>query len=168
MIDDREPLRFRDDRSGRMLELLGGVTLGTASTREPGAIRWTEMSIARGASGRYVVSRVGRSRVFHTPDAPECKSRDGHPYGRAGTFSELEDDHEPCPVCRPEEEGFLSDLVMIEVDRHSAEVCDGPSEVLAALASRDREGYEFTSRVALKALAEARERDSSLRQVVAV
>jgi hypothetical protein len=60
MTTDAEPWEVQDH--DRMITFTG-VLLGDASSQSPGKDRWTEVAIYRTAAGKYIVEKIGKSRV---------------------------------------------------------------------------------------------------------
>jgi hypothetical protein len=124
-------VRVKND--DEVLEFAGEVT-ATATTKQPGKVRWLDMTLYRvtDGTGRYVIARIGRSLAVHR--------QHGCNRGVPVTTAELSPDSVPCQLCGTPE---LSVLKMMpqgvanrEADHHSATVCADAAEMLARLRLR--------------------------------
>lgn len=138
-----------------------GTLLAEESTETDNAMRWLELELYRidagERTGQYVLHRVGQSVVFHKPKA--CG------YGVATTWSEVPDDAEPCPICRPEEPyQYLGERfeVWLESPRHKVVTCQTPVHVEKALLMKRKDGSTFLSTPATNLIAKAASNDAKL------
>ena len=126
-------IRVPDD--SEVLEFAGHM-IGQSSTGGPHKLRWVEITLYKvdDGTGRYVIHRVGPSRVYHTV-GNACNR--GVPMAAA----KLRDDAVPCADCRPPARSlavFEPGLeVSAERDHHGAVVCADAAEVLRRLRMRD-------------------------------
>lgn len=162
-----------------------GKLMARASTRRAGQPRWTELVLYRTEGDQYVISKIGRSVVYHkigsacntgvqTTVLDLCKRVEA-----LAKLVEFNDDEElypvPCEKCRPPEiyavdsELDDDDLVNGELDRPQAEVC-APADVPERLRLRrnDSNGVStsFMSSVATRVLATAAAADPLLRSEI--
>ncbi len=115
-----------------------GTLLSEVSTDNNSSPRWTEMELYRITKGdnrgKYVLSVMGRSVVYHTHDG-SCNS------GVPTAVSKITDEFEPCNRCNPPAWSVLSDTsrpqtvvtVDLEEDRPQVHVVADPQELLRKL-----------------------------------
>lgn len=126
-------IRVPDD--SEVLEF-AGKTVGKSSTGGTRKLRWVEITLYKvtDGTGRYVIHRVGLSRVFHQL-ASACNR--GVPLPAA----ELRHDAVACPDCHPPARAVAVSVpglrVSAETDHNGAVVCAGPADVLRRLKMRD-------------------------------
>lgn len=131
-----------------------GVLLAESSSWRPGSIRWIEFKLYRTAGGTYILSRVGRSLVFHTLGCP-LTTKYGLP---EAAVDELRENAVPCPECTPT---FDVPVVSPETDRTWAMVSEEPQAVLDALYKWDGR-TKYLTKVAERLLIEACGNDADL------
>jgi hypothetical protein len=148
-------------RNGDEMFVFDGEELGHASTDDDGDLpRWTEITIWRTKAGKYVIEKVACSVVYHTLDGCDRGIiRDAD--------SSLDPDSQPCLVCRPDI--LVADQVKIETNRYVTFVTENAPAAVEALRLTDIDpdsdgfGTVFMPNVARRALAEAAERDQSIK-----
>jgi hypothetical protein len=124
-------VRVKND--DEVLEFAGEV-VATATTRQPGKVRWLDITLYRvtDGTGRYVIARTGRSLAVHR--------QHGCNRGVPMPVSELPDDSVPCHICATPELAVLKmmpqGVANREADHHSATVCANATEMLARLRLR--------------------------------
>lgn len=126
----------------RILEFSGKLIAYSDSYRRH-SLRWIEFFLYLTNGNQYVVSRVGRSLVYHLPDCHVAVSN-RLPEESRGM---LQDDNEPCPECNP----HLSSLPLVSFERekYRAEVCKDRGEVIRFLVKKDpRTGNPYLTKVA--------------------
>lgn len=113
-----------------------GRLLGHATTERRDSLRWTEIFIFKTDGGNFIVSRLGKSVVYHREDS-ECTNM-----GIPIKGHKIREDAEPCERCNPgvpEDADFDPDATFIaEKTMSSAEVVEDPTKVADALSTRDR------------------------------
>lgn len=139
-----------------------GRELGRSSTEKDDSLRWTEIVIYRTDGGNYIIERLGKSLVYHRAEA-SCASSQGIRL----VGSQLGEESEPCPQCRPlmpeddefnPEEEFSHERTM-----SSAEIVDRPENLHDALSMFDRQRkVSRISHVAADALQKASGNDPDL------
>ena len=149
-------------RDGARLISFEGDLLATTSSRRDESPRWTEMSVYRTEKGSYVLEKVGRSIVTHTPGCKEI----------IGTIPRFQEEHpgdDPDDYvyhgCVPEEYDFTE--LLIEADRYWATIAEDPAKIVDAL-YRKRDGERHMPRISLDLLAAAGELDEDLRHAAEV
>jgi hypothetical protein len=116
----------------RVLQFAGALIASASTSVTHAKPRWTEMALYRvdDGTGRYVIQRVGRSRVYHRLGGP-CGA------GTAAPISELSDDSVPCDRCSPPVLDVIRTMpwakAALEQDRFVAVTCDDAAAVLAQL-----------------------------------
>jgi hypothetical protein len=140
----------------RILQFEGDL-IGQSSSYRRGNHRWVEFYLYKTREeGRYVLSRIGISTLYHHPDceiAQRNKLKDS-------PFSELSDAAVPCSECRPDLVNFP--IVAAEKNRNWAQVCDTPQAVLEALTKYDAAGSWYLTYVAQRLLEDASEKDDEI------
>jgi hypothetical protein len=130
--DPSDVIRVPDD--SEVLEFSGYV-IGQSSTAGPRKFRWVEITLFRVTDGtsRYVLHRVGQSRVFHKIDG--CNR------GVPTAALDLRADAVPCMECYPPVRAVAVSVpnlrVSYETAHHGAVVCADAAEVLRRLRMRD-------------------------------
>ena len=145
----------RDD--GRVITF-EGVRLAEITSKRPNASRWTDMALYRTDSGKYVLTKIGRTIVLHDPACPEIVKRlnlfmDEYPEGdpeRDGF------DLHPCIG-----ETYYMDEILVEQTRYWAFIADSSDAVVEAL-HKNEGGVRFLPRMSIRLLDEAILRDTDL------
>lgn len=138
-----------------------GKLLGHATTERENSYRWTEIDIYKTDGGNYIVSRLGKSLIYHTGDS-ECTNM-GIPI-KGGRIRE---DAEPCERCDPavpEDDDFDPEATFLaEKTMSSSEVVADPRRVADALSTWDKyKKMRRLSSVASEALHKAAAADPDL------
>lgn len=151
MNNDRQELRFT------------GVHLGFASTEHRGSDRWVEFSIYRTESGKYILSRIGRSVRYHDKI---CRTVAKNPQLRPVPVATLTEDMSPCDECLPNGDDHLADNDQIypEMDRPAASVYESVDDLMDGLMLINEHGLPFLTHVAQDVLAAASENDAAIHQ----
>lgn len=148
--------------NGDQTVIFEGDLLGSASSelgfRDERRERWSEIEIYRTVDGKYVVVKIGKSRVVHTSqqcrtlrsniDPPELIAGDLRGYAM-------------CSVCHPNPQ---AGSLYLERPHSSAVVAEAPRGAVAACYSKDRNGLWFLTHNAEDALRDAFDRDRDLEQ----
>jgi hypothetical protein len=120
-------IRLRD--SYREVEF-NGVLLSEVSTDNSSSPRWTEMELYKitDGTGRYVLSVMGRSVVYHQHNG-QCNS------GVPVSIKEIDEEYEPCHRCNPPAPHALAGTVTVDLeeDRPQVHVVSDPQELLKKL-----------------------------------
>jgi hypothetical protein len=133
-----------------------GDLLGHASSKPAwgdDALRWTEISIYKTQGGQYVVHKVGRTTVYHLPDATCAKKAT---VLETKVVEKSIDDGvlQPCPLCQPDE--VETRETAVELDRNSVAVSTSAVGCVESCKTHNRnEGTVFLTRVARTALVAA-------------
>lgn len=159
--DMTKMIEVRDDQ--RILRF-DGVELGFSSSRRRDSPRWIEFTLYKtNGDGQYVLSRIGVSRVYHTPDCRFSTKSHIEPVSK----DVLEEDAVPCHEvpgtengCRPDEDDFP--LVCPEEDKTWARVFKTPEALFDGLMKHDRHGNLYMTGVARRLLAVASEKDPAV------
>jgi hypothetical protein len=149
--------------NGDQTIVFDGDLLGEASSefgfRGERRERWSVIQIFKTSDGKYVVAKIGKSRVVHS--SPRCKvlrsNIDPPTLVDASQVDALS--FAPCSVCRPV---LTIDDLYLEREHSSAVVADDPTGAVAACYSRDRNGIWFLSHNAEDAVRAAMESDQDL------
>lgn len=136
-------------RDGSRLLTFEGQRLGHISSRRPGIARWTEMTVYKTVGGSYVLEKVGRSILTHSPGCSAILSelprfQDAHPGDDPDEDYEYHD-------CVPDVYDFPS--LLAEEDRYWAIISDDPAKIVDALYRR-REGTRHLPRISIELLEE--------------
>lgn len=129
--DDRRILRFE------------GEEIGFSTSERPGADRWIEFTLYRTAGdGQYVLSRVGVSNVYHSPECRITRANRLQPVPVAS----LEPGSSPCEECQPNTRDFP--LVCPEQDKTWARAFKTVDSLLSGLMKHDSQGSLYMTAVA--------------------
>lgn len=143
----------------RTLEVRGSL-LAESSSEEAHKDRWIEFQLYKtSAKSVYVVSRIGKSRLYHDKD---CKTV------TRNRLSAVDPQELPllkmkaCPTCNPS----LMDTegVFPEIPRPHVQVCDSAEGVVSFLTQRDDDGTYLTN-VARDLLEQSSEVDDDIYDV---
>lgn len=140
----------------RVLEF-DGELLGSSSSRSPGSLRWVEFSIYRTFGHEYVLSRIGRSLIYHGLECDLLQSNAIPPIALP------DQDAVPCPLCRPdlhERQPFRP-----ETPRFFARVYTSPDRLVSDLYRSTQDGSRYLTRVARTVLEVACQTDPRLRTI---
>lgn len=141
-----------------------GQLIGAASSHYADALRWTEVMIWKTTTNKWIIQKLGRTVVYHLPEPNGCKTKAGNAYGIPMPGDLLQEQHEPCPVCKPPfDPGELP--VNLETDRSSVHICTTTGGVVESLLSEDSDGVTYMNKTASRALEEARSCDVDLRDI---
>jgi hypothetical protein len=147
-------MRIQDDEG--FLEF-DGDQIAVATTEEnERTLRWTEVHIFRTSSGKYVVQKIGKTRVYHRGSAEGPCAK----YGKPGKYQNVDLDAIGCPVCNPDLDD--DDNVRIETDRYTAHVSDTAKGAVESIHSQDNDGVTYLTRVAREALHVAARKDEDI------
>lgn len=136
-----------------------GTLLGESSSWRSGASRWVEFALYRTEAGKYVLSRVGKTLLYHDP-ACAVVGRNSLDVIPADV---LNAGHVPCVECRPD----LSrpDTVAPESPRYWSLVSETPEGIMDSLYRYDESGTRYLTAVARRLLTEAAQADRGIAQV---
>ena len=174
MLQDAEELRRENRgpmstmthtelRSGDQMVHFDGEVIGRASSkfgyRGEHKPRWTEITIYRTNEGKYVVNKVGKSRVVHITMKCRVLKYNEDPLELVSVPDQAYVLCEKCwvPGAAALPEGYL------ENDHGTASVADRPEGAIAACYKREPNGLFSLSWLAEEALLDAREQDPDLR-----
>lgn len=136
-------------------------------------LRWTELSLHRTSTGKYVIEKVGQSCVYHAADTT-CKTDAPLVSVADMRLTAIGDDNptgtEPCPKCNPPDyytdEPIPADAkARPEQPRTMGTICDTPQAVLNHLYGRSETGAKYLSHVSRRLLQEASEADPAIADV---
>ena len=151
---------FEVQDGSRVLQFSGRL-LGESSSWRRDSMRWIEFKLYRTENGKYILSRVGVSLVFHASTCPLVKR-----YGLVEAQPhELKKDALPCEECLPEKD---LPILFPEKDRTWAQVSDDPEPVLEALYKYDQNGARYLTHVAQRLLETASDADDQIDRVYRV
>ncbi len=142
-------------RDGPRLITFEGVLLSSVSSRrEPDSPRWTELSLYKTIGDQYVLEKVGRSVVTHTPGCAEIlgkipRFQDAHPGDDPDEGYQYHD-------CVEDTYDFTK--LLVEEDRYWASITNDPRKIVDAL-YRKQEGSRHLPRVSLNLLLDAEKED---------
>jgi len=144
-------------KNGNRVLQFEGDLIGRSSSRRNDSIRWVEFKLYRTrGEGRYVLTRVGMSLLYHLPSCSVVKRNNLHEAPRA----RLDHAAVECDECRPDEINLP--IVCPERPRYWAQVCDTPAAVIDALTKSDDSGNRYLTFVAQRLLEQAAEVDSDI------
>lgn len=140
----------------RVLEF-DGELLGQSTSRNEGSLRWVEFQIYRTYGHEYVLSRIGRSSIYHGLECELLQSNAIPPIALPDA------DAVPCPVCRPDETDRQP--LRPETPRFFARVYESPDLLVTDLYREGADGKLYLTHVARTALEMAAAADPRLRGV---
>lgn len=152
---------FKVNDGERVLQFKGRY-LGFASTENRGGDRWIEFTIYRTAgSGKYVLTRVGRSIRFHLPDCYALENQDSI---KPVPIATMPESARSCMKCMPDGDDHLedNDLVYQEQTRNWASVFDTANDLIRGLMQLSDNGTYFLTNVAKEAIEVAAGNDKTL------
>lgn len=140
----------------RTLEVRGEL-LARSTSEDRYKDRWIEFELFRTYENVYVVSRVGRSRIYHAQD---CSSVSRNRLSAVDPTTLNDRVYKGCGSCNPT---FMDlDGVYPEVPRHHAQVSQTAEGVVAYLTQEDSNGSEYLTKVARNLLEEASKYDDDI------
>ncbi len=140
----------------RILEF-EGEELAFSTSERAGSPRWIEFTLYRTAGeGRYVLSRVGVSNVWHGVDCPVAEKN----RLRERPVSELGPEAVPCPECAPVATDFP--LCRPEVDKAWARDYGDPEGVIRGLTKTNGQGETYLTGVARRLIGDAAAADPAI------
>ncbi len=134
-----------------------GTLLATSSSWMPGSVRWIEFELYKTVGGRFLLSRVGVSHVFHASTCYLVSKYGLH----EGHITELKPDAAPCEICNPDDS---DPIVFPETFRYWTLNSDDPEAVLGALYKEDKFGARYLTKVSQRLLEDAADADSEIDQ----
>lgn len=153
---EKDNYNFSVKDSQRILKF-NGKLLGFSTSKRPDSFRWIEFYLYLTESNKYILSRIGRSNLYHCIDCSiaEKSKLDESPR------TEVESTDYPCQECRPDLENVP--LVSFEREKHWARVYSTPEEVIDGLLKTDETSKErYMTAVARRLLEEASAQDDVL------
>jgi len=157
--------RFDVKDGQRPLTFMGWL-VAEADSQSGHDVRWTELTLYKTLTGKYILEKIGRSDVFHKPD---CRRKSKGV--RHDSLLDATDDHEtaladqfvPCDDCHPT---YDIEPAWVERDISAVARYEDASALVASLFRRDADNMPFLSRVARTLLDAAADRDDDIREVV--
>lgn len=147
-------------KDGSRILQFDGEMIGTSTSWHRSSPRWVEFKLYKtSGEGRYVLTRVGMSLLYHLPECEVVSRNSLHETAR----SDLDPNAVGCDVCQPDMINIP--IVCPERPRHWAQVCDNPTSVIKALTKFDSAGNQYLTFVAQRLLETASERDGQLSEV---
>jgi hypothetical protein len=158
-----ESKRFQIRDSQRLVTFTGEC-LGESTSQSGTDVRWTELSLYKTDSGRYLVERVGRSDVFHTKSCARRSKGElkQHLSDNVPEDRELED-YVPCDECKPSR---IDSPVYVERDIFAVNIYATALELFQSLYRVGSNGIPFLSHVAQVLLEKAMQNDDDIRQIM--
>lgn len=131
-------------RDGSRLLRFHGQRLAFSSSERPGVQRWSELTLYQTATGEYLIQKVGRSTVAHSPECHYVTHRmpswlDAREEGRVRRTPCVEcqplvgDDMDPHTRLEPQRYTLLRAATLTEVRNVLTEGRDRPPAVIARL-----------------------------------
>lgn len=142
-----------------LVEVVGDL-LASSSSYASYKPRWVEFELYRTQTGSYVVSRIGKSLLFHQKS---CKIV-GRNNLKSVPEEELDLDSIPCSECRPTRSAEGG--VFPETPRYFAMKTTTAKGVLAAVVQSDDNNSEYLTNVAKRLLIEAAGADEGISEML--
>lgn len=140
-------------KSGVQTLTFEGDILSHSTSYAPGKGRWIEFTVYITQGGKYVVSRVGESLLYHHASCPTVMRNNIAPL----PSQVISDDMLPCEQCQPEKD--YDEVVFPEVARSAATTCDSADGVVRWMKQKDENGISYLTNVARIALEGAAKKD---------
>lgn len=144
----------------RVLKFNGSL-LAMSSSYKSGSERWIEFKLYKTEKGSYILSRIGRSLLYHAPSCSFVKKYDLLEI----ESKSLEKNKIRCAYCNP---GGSIPTFYIEKDRYWAQVSETPEAVLESLYKYDFGGARYLTNVAVRLLETASKNDLPIRKAYSV
>lgn len=138
----------------RVLEF-DGELLGESSSRSEGSLRWVEFRIYRTFGHEYVLSRIGRSLIYHSLECELLQVNAIPPIALP------DDEAVACPVCQPNT--INPQPYRPETPRFFARVYESPERLVSDLYRTGQDSTRYLTRVARAVLESAGRADTRLR-----
>lgn len=145
-------------KNGAQTLLFDGEELSHSTSFYPKKTRWIEFTIYRTSGGQYVVSRIGKSLIYHHAVCPTVRRNHIAPL----PAQTLLDYMVPCDTCSPDIDH--DELVYPETPRESAASCSNADGVVKWMKQKDENGINYLTNVAKDALEDAARVDAQIRQ----
>lgn len=152
-----------------MIEVHDGITvyqfdgeeIAFSSSERPDVDRWIEFTLYKTqGDGQYVLSRVGVSNIYHSPDCRVAVQGKIDP----APWSELDPEAVGCRECEPDRNE--PPMVCPERDKTWGRVYKTPQELYNGLMKPDKAtGALYMTAVARKLLEQAAQRDPSVKSL---
>jgi hypothetical protein len=133
-------------RDGGTVLRFNGTPIGAATSRWDGAPRWTELTVYRLANGTYMISKIGRSLVAHSPSCPAAQSWRMPSWAEAGEEAKVR--RVPCHECQPAIGDRMDPQTLLETTRYTVLRAIGPQTLLASLLRGRAGGHGRTETMA--------------------
>jgi len=133
-----------------------GELLAASSSRIKKKFRWVEFRLYRTESGRFVISRVGVSMIYHQKACSVVSRNNIAPVPSNAIGVNLV----PCDDCRPDKDHDYE--LYPETSRYHAQILDTAEGVVSSLKKYDEFGTEYLTIVAKKLLEEASKKDNEI------
>jgi hypothetical protein len=151
-------------RDGARIVTFDGVCLAEISSARSGVARWTDMALYLTNSGKYVMTKVGRSKVLHEPGCSAIK-------GKLNLFMD------EFPDGDPERDGFefhtcvgesyYMDNLLVEQTRYWVFIGDSAQALVDSL-YRNSDGMRFIPRMNIMLIEEAMLKDNAIAEAYQV
>lgn len=133
-----------------------GDKIASSSSYQPWKTRWIKFDLYKTESGKYVLHRVGMSRVYHTSECDTTINNSLDPE----KVSSLGSGWVPCRLCQPDSQGVY---VFPESNRYFVVTCPDPGGVLESVSMYDKStGSRYYTDVAIDLIEKACEVDEDL------
>lgn len=133
-----------------------GIIIAESTSRSFRKERWVEFTLYKTRANLYVVSRIGRSLLFHSKACPTVERNHLTPVDE----SELPADSIPCQECKPPR--ISVDGVFPETPRYMAQDSSTAQGVVASVMQYDDNGTRYLTNVARRLLENAAQVDPDI------
>lgn len=151
------------DSARRTLEF-EGEKLAQVSSERRHSPRWTEMTLFRTDTGKYVISKVGHTRVLHDPACTSIRGKlnlyvDEYPEG------DPEEDNFDLHTCIGDT--YYIDEIVVEETRYWAFVSESAKDIVSTL-HKTEDGVRSLPRMSANLLEEAAPKDVDIAKAFSV
>lgn len=151
------------DSARRTLEF-EGEKLAEVSSERAHSPRWTEMKLYRTDSGKYVLSKVGRSRVLHDPS---CTAINDKLNLFVDEFPEGDPERDKFDLHTCIGETYYIDEIVVEETRYWAFVSESAHDIVKTL-HKNEGGVRSLPRMSANLLEEAVPKDAEIAEAFTV
>jgi hypothetical protein len=144
---------FRLHDGNRVIKFSGQI-LASVSSEDENSLRWSEFTLYKTQANKYILHRIGRSRVYHTL---WC-----HRGLEPTPTTAITEDWVPCSKCKP---NLINDsMICPEKTRNKVIITPTAESIITALYMKDENDVFYLTNTAKDLLEEASENDEDIKK----